>query len=95
MGICVACELVDGRGYSTLLAIDGVERAVFQRTPDSDSDRSRRGNEGALTIEVMEVMDPFGPPLGGGDCVDLSVLSNDPPLGADAADVEPEVPSDV
>ena len=40
----------------------------------------------------MELMDPFGPALGGGDCVDLSVLSIDPPLGAD---VEPEVPSEV
>ena len=61
-------------------------------TTDSDTDLSRRGKVGAFATGFIEVMDPFGPALGGGDCVDRSpALSIESP----GADVEAEVPSDV
>jgi hypothetical protein len=62
-----------------------------QLTPVSDSDRDR-GNVGAVPdIEPMDVIDPFGPALGGGDCVARSaVLSIEPLLAEDVG-----VPSEV
>lgn len=71
-----------------------VTTAEHKRTPDSDSDLSRRGKVGAVAkVEPMELMEPFGfaLALGGGDCVDRSAVLSIEPLGPD----ELGVPSDV
>ena len=76
-------NLSSGVAVDQRLVIAGSEMNGCDHTPDSDSDLSRRRNVGAFVMEFIEVIDPFGPALGGGDCVDLSPVLSIDPLGPD------------